>query len=90
MSDNGSLHHFDDFNALDFDANEDLDAIFNMPPGTENMNRLASLLGTSTNNFQPSQVSTTDARNFCKSYRLFLSISSVDGLPRNYSCIAPV
>ena len=88
MSDNGSMHHFDDFDALDFD---DFDAMFNnMPTGTENMNRLASLLGSSTTNSQPLQANNSDARNFLKSYKLFLSIASVDGLPRNFSCIAPM
>eukprot|EP01036_Dinobryon_divergens_P029849 gene29849-39010_t len=88
MSDNGSMHHFDDFDALDFD---DFDAMFNnMPTGTENMNRLASLLGSSTTNSQPLQANNSDARNFLKSYKLFLSIASVDGLPRNFSCIAPI
>ena len=91
MSDNGSLHHFDDFDALDFDVNDDLDAMFNnMPTGTENLNRLASLFGSSTNNSQPVQGNSTDVRNFFKSYRLFLSISSVDGLPRDFSCISPM
>ena len=82
MSAHGSVYN-DDADALDFDAIDDLDGIFN----TDTRNRLASLLD-STNN-SPS-ANSTDVRNFIRSYRLFMSIASVDGLPRKPSCIAPL